>query len=174
MAGPTVRANKRQKSNKRWTEWSGSKKIKCHHIKMRLNFLIALRASFAHMKRLFPRGRGSVRVPHSCFLPLHSLRSAPVSRSPGLATRGGIPALKRPVSRPPSADADHLEGIYPGAVFLLASSRCAARMLVSLEGPAVFGLISSFVGKEARLDRSDGGLFICSTYGWVFLGSIGS
>jgi len=120
---------------------------------MRLNFLIALRASFAHMKRLFPRGRGSVRVPHSCFLPLHSLRSAPVSRSPGLATRGGIPALKRPVSRPPSADADHLEGIYPGAVFLLASSRGAARRPESLGGPAVFGLISSFVGKDARLDR---------------------
>jgi hypothetical protein len=81
---------------------------------------------------------------------LPQLRSAAVSRSLD---------LKRPVSRPPSADADHLDGIYPGAVFLLASSRGAAWRPESLGGLAVCGLVSSFVGKEARMDRPDGGLF---------------
>jgi hypothetical protein len=67
------------------------------------------------------------------------------------------------VSRSPSAGADHLEGVYPGAVFLLASFCGAARRPESLGGPAVFGLISSFVGKEGRLDAGSLGMADCST-----------
>jgi hypothetical protein len=77
----------------------------------------------------------------------------------------GIPTLM-PVSRPPSADMDHSEGIYTGAVFLVASF-LAAQSPESLGGPVVFGLISLFVGKEARLDSSGWwivprvGFFLC-------------